>query len=438
MSTATFVAASPAAVPPLPLASPLSSSPSTAGVLVASGNPAFRARMLGLLGAVRQRTSEAAGGAEALQQLELEPFRGLVLDRSLPDLDAGELAGMVAALYPETEVAILDPDVVTGAEDLAIGAGEFDFGSLVRALQGAPRDVVSVAAVSGACVPRPSPRQVAAILDAPEPTADVRALDEPVAAPPDLLPGLIGSSTHLDDISRLVRMVAPRRTSVLLLGETGTGKEMIARCIHEASPRSNRPWVVVNCAAIPEALLESELFGYARGAFTGAQQARPGRIVAAHGGTLFLDEIGELPLNLQSKLLRFLQQGELQRLGSNEPQRVDVRVVAATNVNLMAEVEAGRFRRDLYYRLAVFPIELLPLQRRAADILPLARHFLRLLHAEAGVPLPRLSAAACDLLEAHPWPGNVRELQHSLERAFILAGGSRVLEPTHFPGLLRH
>ncbi|MGH9518601.1 MAG: sigma-54 dependent transcriptional regulator, partial [Terriglobales bacterium] len=373
------------------------------------------------------RFLEAAGGADALQQLELERCSGLVLDRRLPDLDAGELAGMAALQYPELEIAILDPEAV--AEVGPAGEGGVDFRSIMRALQGTRRDVASLQSVSAACAPRPSTEQIAAVLG---PSV---AMSKPEAAPIVLLSGLVGCSTHLSDISRLVRMVAPRRTSVLLLGETGTGKELIARGIHESSTRANRPWVVVNCAAIPEALLESELFGYARGAFTGAQQSRPGRIIAAHGGTLFLDEIGELPLNLQSKLLRFLQEGELQRLGSNEPQKVDVRVVAATNVNLMAEVEAGRFRRDLYYRLAVFPIELLPLQRRAGDILPLARHFLRHFHAEAGVPLPRLSAAACDLLERHTWPGNVRELQHTLERAFILAGGALIIEPAHFPGL---
>src|SRR6185312_2932036 len=154
------------------------------------------------------------------------------------------------------------------------------------------------------------------------------------------------------------------RTPVLILGETGTGKEMIAHAVHEASTRADRPFVVVNCAAIPESLLESELFGYVRGAFTGAVQSRSGRILAAHTGTLFLDEIGELPLNLQSKLLRFLQEGELQRLGSNEPQKVDVRVIAATNVDLETKVEAGEFRRDLYYRLAVFPVELQALRQR--------------------------------------------------------------------------
>lgn len=409
MSTATFAYAPPTPAVPFPLES--------AGVLIASGNETFRAQMRGLLAATSHRFLEAGGGADALLQLELERCSGLVLDRSLPDLDADELAGMAALQYPELEIAILDPESV--AEARPCGESGLDFRSLMRALQGAPREVVSVRPLN----PTPAPRPVAQA-----PGVEVVAVD--------LLPGLIGSSTHLNDISRLVRMVAPRRTSVLLLGETGTGKEMIARGIHESSPRAHRPWVVVNCAAIPEALLESELFGYARGAFTGAQQSRPGRIVAAHGGTLFLDEIGELPLNLQSKLLRFLQEGELQRLGSNEPQKVDVRVVAATNVNLMAEVEAGRFRRDLYYRLAVFPIELLPLQRRASDILPLARHFLRQFHAEAGVPLPRLSAAASDLLEAHAWPGNVRELQHTLERAFILAGGALIIEPEHFPGLM--
>jgi Nif-specific regulatory protein len=195
---------------------------------------------------------------------------------------------------------------------------------------------------------------------------------------------------------------------------------------------------VVNCAAIPEALLESELFGYLRGAFTGAVQTRAGRILSAHTGTLFLDEIGELPLMLQAKLLRFLQEGELQRLGSNDAQRVDVRVVAATNQDLSAAVEAGRFRRDLYYRLAVFPIELQPLRLRPADVLPLAQHFLRQLQAEAGAggeTEPRLTPEAAALLEQYAWPGNVRELQHTVERALILAAGGSGLTPEHFPAL---
>ncbi|MGH9392567.1 MAG: sigma-54 interaction domain-containing protein, partial [Terriglobales bacterium] len=218
----------------------------------------------------------------------------------------------------------------------------------------------------------------------------------------------------------------------LLLGETGTGKEMIAQAVHRASDRAQRPFVVVNCAAIPEALLESELFGYVRGAFTGAVQSRAGRMLAAHTGTLFLDEIGELPLGLQAKLLRFLQEGELQRLGSNDLQRVDVRVIAATNIDLLAKVEAGTFRRDLYYRLAVFPIELLPLRQRPADIVPLARHFLAQLHQGGAATAPKLSLETMEMLERYPWPGNVRELQHTIERAYILAQGAS-MQSAHFP-----
>jgi transcriptional regulator with GAF, ATPase, and Fis domain len=208
---------------------------------------------------------------------------------------------------------------------------------------------------------------------------------------------------------------------VLITGETGTGKELVAQAIHQLSSRSKGPFVVVNCAAIPESLIEAELFGHVRGAFTGAVQSSLGRIHAAHGGTLFLDEAGELPLNLQAKLLRFLQHGEVQRLGSSDVFRVDVRVVAATNAELAKRVARGEFRADLFYRLAVFPIELPPLRERADDIIELAESFLRQQAREAGLPPKRLSPAAETLLRRHNWPGNVRQLQHAVERAFILA-----------------
>ena len=384
--------------------------------MVASGDAAFRKQMLGLLGS-RQGVIEALGGADALLKLELAPCAGLVLDRQLPDLDADELMRLVASQYPQVPVEMLD-SAATALPRLA-PAGRLDFHAFVQALRGAA----------------PAPRPAAAW---PAALAPRRPAPVPAAAPAaavDLLPGLVGRSPHLADLSHLVRLVAPRRTTVLLLGETGTGKELIARGLHQASGRADKPWVVVNCAAIPEALLESELFGYARGAFTGAVQPRTGRIQAAHTGTLFLDEIGELPLALQSKLLRFLQEGELQRLGSNEPQKVDVRVVAATNQDLLARVEAGQFRRDLYYRLAVFPIELQPLRTRPADIVPLARHCLRQLLAEVPGAAAQLSPEAMDLLERYPWPGNVRELQHAVERALILAGQQPTIEPRHFPAL---
>jgi transcriptional regulator with GAF, ATPase, and Fis domain len=242
---------------------------------------------------------------------------------------------------------------------------------------------------------------------------------------------MIGSSSPLQQVYRLVRLVAPRNTTVLITGDTGTGKELVARAIHLVGPRSQQPFVTVNCAAIPEALLESELFGYTRGAFTGAFQSRVGRIHSAHGGTLFLDEVGELPLSMQAKLLRFLQEGEVQRLGSSDVVRVDARVIAATNTDLAERVREKAFREDLYYRLSVFPIDIQPLRARVEDILPLSLHFLSGFCRESGVVEKDISAAARRVLEQHSWPGNVRELRHVIERAFILSENNPELLPEH-------
>lgn len=217
---------------------------------------------------------------------------------------------------------------------------------------------------------------------------------EPAISNVEALPGMIGSSRAMEQVYRLVRMVANRDTAVLVTGETGTGKELVASAVHQLSRRSKNPFVVVNCAAIPEALVEAELFGHARGAFTGAVQSRLGRIHVAQGGTLFLDEIGELPLSMQAKLLRFLQNGEVQRLGSSDVYRVDVRVVCATNVRLLELARARQFRLDLYYRLAIFPIGIPALRERPEDVSALANHFLRQLSGEAEVPLKFLSAQA--------------------------------------------
>ena len=222
------------------------------------------------------------------------------------------------------------------------------------------------------------------------------------------------------EVSRRVRLVAPRSTTVLIEGETGTGKEVVARALHRLSLRAARPFAVLNCAAIPEALLEAELFGHTRGAFTGAVQSRTGRIEAADGGTLFLDEIGEMPLALQAKMLRFLECGELQRVGDNETMRVDVRVIAATHQPLEQRAAEKTFRLDLYHRLAVFPIEVPALRVRMEDVAPLSEHFLAQLGQE--MPRKRLTAAAAAKLHEYSWPGNVRELMHVLERGAILCG----------------
>jgi len=212
----------------------------------------------------------------------------------------------------------------------------------------------------------------------------------------------------------------------MILGESGTGKELVARELHRRSGRSARPLIKVNCAAVPRELYESEFFGHARGAFTGALRDRAGRFELADGGTLFLDEVGEIPPELQAKLLRVLQEGEVERVGEERTRKVDVRLIAATNRDLRAEAEAGRFRQDLYFRLSVFPIELPPLRRRAEDIPPLAEHFLALAARKLGRPKPRLTLADAQRLQRYGWPGNVRELQHVIERAVIISDGARL------------
>ncbi len=239
-------------------------------------------------------------------------------------------------------------------------------------------------------------------------------------------PTLIGQAPAFQAVIRAARLVAVTDATVLVQGESGTGKELLAREIHRTSRRATKPLVVVNCAALPETLVEAELFGYRRGAFTGAQQDYPGRIRSADGGTLFLDEIGELPLSLQAKLLRFLEAGEVQGLGETRPRQVDVRVIAATNRRLEEQVRKGRFREDLWYRLAIVPLILPPLRERREDILPLARHFLDTLSRRHAFPAPALGRSAERRLLDHPWPGNVRELRNLCERLVILLPGQVV------------
>ena len=237
---------------------------------------------------------------------------------------------------------------------------------------------------------------------------------------------LLGQAPALQAVTRQIELVAPTDSAVLILGESGTGKEVVAREIHRHSRRADRPLIKVNCAAIPRELYESEFFGHVKGSFTGALRDRLGRFELADKGTLFLDEIGEIPLDLQSKLLRVLQEGELERIGEERTRRVDVRIIAATNRNLKSEAEAGRFRQDLYYRLSVFPMDLPPLRKRIEDIPLLAEHFLARYARQLGRKLPRLTLSNVQDLQRYDWPGNVRELQHVLERACIIATDGRL------------
>lgn len=371
--------------------------PPSGGALIASPSSALRQRVLQRLNGRCRPVQQALGGAEALAKLEKGSWQLLFLDRRLPDLDAEELIAIIQRRFPGTQVVLLDSDP---APDQA-GNGQADD----EAIEAGSANV--------------------SVYSAEEPYRPAA----PAATAP--LPGMIGESDAMHRVYRMVRLVAPRTTTVLVAGPTGSGKELVARALHSLSPRAGKPLVVVNCAAIPEALLESELFGYLRGAFTGAVQSQMGRIPAAHGGTLFLDEASELPLSMQAKLLRFLEQKEIQRLGAAEVTHVDVRVIAASNVDLADRVSHGQFREDLFYRLTAFPIALPTLAERRADIVPLAEHFLACMAEAMSMACPRLSEHVRRSLEQHPWKGNVRELQHVMERASILVENGDTVQAEH-------
>jgi DNA-binding NtrC family response regulator len=383
-------------------------------VLVASPSNVVRQRVLESLRSPVRRFEQASGGAEALVHLESGFWQVLFLDRRLPDLDAEELSQTVRQRFPGIEVVLLDPE--SDAEPTASG----EKGNLLPEMWSALSQVKDRDEDENKNKNKNRDKHEDKLL--PPARAAHSILEDP-------LPGMISNSRIMQPVYRLARLLAPRNTTVLITGPTGCGKEIVARGIHHLSPRAARTFAVVNCAAIPETLLEAELFGYARGAFTGAMQSYAGRIHTAQGGTLFLDEIGEMPLSLQPKLLRFLEQKELQRLGSAEVVRVDARVISATNAHLLTLVREGRFREDLYYRLCAFPIEIPPLRDRPEDIAPLAAHFL----AKFAAPLaaPEFSAGALQLLQTQSWAGNIRELQNVIERALILSEDEAVIRPEH-------
>jgi transcriptional regulator with GAF, ATPase, and Fis domain len=392
-------------------------------ILVASADPLFRDRMKRNPVYADAMSEEAVGGAHALAKLLQWPCDGVLLDRNLPDLDASEVAEQIRKQYPQIEVELIDPRTVADREEEPkVEAGEVVTKAEANAVQAMEEDLERTAAGF----------ETREIDGTGARSESLECAEETRACGVEPLPGMIGSSEAMEQVYRLVRMVASRDTTVLVTGETGTGKELVAGAVHALSKRAKHPFVVVNCAAIPESLLEAELFGHARGAFTGAVQSRLGRIHVAQGGTLFLDEVGELPLSMQAKLLRFLQNGEVQRLGSSDVYRVDVRVVCATNVNLLELTRARQFRLDLYYRLAIFPVLMPPLRERLEDVRLLAEYFLEELCAEESMPSKHLSPEALSFLEKAEWPGNVRELQHAIERAFILAGNDLELGVEHF------
>jgi DNA-binding NtrC family response regulator len=433
-------------------------------VVLASADAEFRARLRQQLTAMRWSVREAGGGAEAMAQLEAEGAEAMVLDSELPDLEVGEFASEMRSRHPVMDLLRVDvgPDDAVPrsprrnellhalrqaqTDAYTVGSGDRSMRSAAPVAPPqfstghrlAPGGERAMAALDVADILRSrshaaqSSRRAAGgervtETDTLQPNLEKveqpRRTVSPKIAP---LPEMVGESAEMLELTRMVRLVAPRTTTVLIQGDTGTGKELVAKAVHRLSLRASKPYLVLNCAAIPEALLEAELFGHTRGAFTGAVQSRTGRIEAANGGTLFLDEIGEMPLALQAKMLRFLESGELQRVGDNETIRVDVRVVAASHQPLQQRSAEGAFRLDLYHRLAVFPVRVPALRDRMEDMLPLTEYLLGRLGEE--MPAKRLSASAAKKLLEHDWPGNIRELAHVLERAMIFAEDRREIE----------
>ncbi len=357
-------------------------------LLVVEDDDALRDALLVTLEAAGHRASGVPGGREALDLLGREPFSMVISDLRMSPMDGLQLLAEVRARHPGLPVLLMT----------AFG----DVDKAVAAMRG------------GACDFMLKPFEPKTLL------AQIARYATPPAAE-----GVIAADPVTREILLLASRVARTDATVLLTGESGTGKEVFARYIHDQSARARGPFVAINCAAIPDNLLEATLFGHEKGAFTGAQSAQPGKFEQAEGGTLLLDEISEMPLSLQAKLLRVLQEREVERVGGRRPIALDIRVLATSNRDMAAEVAAGRFREDLYYRLNVFPLAIPPLRERRGDILPLARHFLALHGARLGRSA-HFSVAAEAKLAAHAWPGNVRELENVVQRALIMASGETI------------
>jgi len=375
-----------------------------AAILVIDDERGIRALCKDVLGRAGHDVEVAENAAAAIAAASRRRFDLILCDINLPDQDGISLLPKLLASSPQPPTVLLItafPSIDTAVRGMKLGARDYI---------GKPFSPDELRLVVGRALDEDALRR------------QNRALRERLA-----YGDLVGESPSMGELRRTIDKVAPSAATALVTGESGTGKELVARALHYASERAQGPFVPVNCGALVENLLDSELFGHVRGAFTGADQNKRGLFVAADGGTLFLDEIGELPLELQPKLLRALQDGEIKPVGGTESTRVDVRVVAATNRDLGEAIAGGRFREDLFYRLAVITIEVPPLRARRGDIAALARHFADAAAVRARRGRVELSAGAIAWLESQPWPGNVRELENAVERAVVLAAQDGVI-----------
>ncbi|MEW6755316.1 MAG: sigma-54 dependent transcriptional regulator [Candidatus Latescibacterota bacterium] len=384
-------------------------------LLLVDDDLTFGRVMSGELTRLGFRVTAVGSGTEAVEQVaRLEPAV-VLLDLRLPDMDGLDVLAAIRQTSPASEVIMLTGH---GSIDTAIESvrrGAFDY-----VAKPCPLDELEVR-ISRA-LERQSLRRRASLLE--------RGL-----TPPDLGSSFVGQSPAFQELMHLIDRVAPSESTVLITGETGSGKEMVAKLLHARSPRSRRPFVVVECAALQESLLQSELFGHEKGAFTGADRAKPGLFEVAHRGTIFLDEIGEVSQTTQVRLLRVLDASTFRHVGGTAEMHVDVRVVAATNRDLAEMVGQGLFREDLYYRLSTITIDVPPLRERGTDVELLARHFAAVLNDRYGLQ-KRVTPQTLEVLRRHDWPGNVRELLHVVEAAMVVCEGLEVL-PEHLPGALR-
>jgi DNA-binding NtrC family response regulator len=366
-----------------------------------------------ILGKEGYEVVAVSSGEEALKQLETDWFDLVISDLRLPESDGLELLRRARALSRSLPFIVLTGYGTVDSAVAAMKDGAYDY--LTKPVNNEELKLV-----------------VRKALELHRLTREVERLRDHVEIEKDFM-NIVGKTEPMKALFRLVKLVAKSQSTILVQGESGTGKELIARGIHRHSPRRNRAFVTIDCGSLPETLLESELFGYVKGSFTGAIHNRKGLFQEAHGGTIFLDEIGDITPSFQSKLLRVMQEGEVRPLGGNKSFKTDGRVIAATNKDLKKLVDAGAFREDLYYRISVVPIQIPPLRERRADIPLLVEHFLRKYCAKNGFDTKRVSAEGLRLLTNNPWPGNVRELENVIERAVLLSPGSELELETLFP-----